>query len=286
MIQSMTGYGRGSAGNGGSKVIVQIKSVNGRFLDLKIHGFDIDYAHEKSIRDIISDELIRGTIHVTIEGDRNNKIQSMSFNEERFEAIEKILLMIQKKYGRHLDMGDIIGASDLFTHAENNEMSAKDLSNAVRSACKNVIKMRKVEGEKLKSDFSSRLGILRKVLNQINENIPFELEKRVERYRLRISELMNDISVDESRMSQEIAMLAEKADVTEEIVRLKSHFDQFSDMLGGSDPVGRRLNFLLQEISREINTIGSKSTSEKIVNYIITMKDETEKMREQVQNIL
>lgn len=286
MIQSMTGYGRGSAGNGGSKVIVQIKSVNGRFLDLKIHGLDIDYAHEKSIRDIISDELIRGTIHVTIEGDRNNKIQSMSFNEERFEAIEKILLMIQKKYGRHLDMGDIIGASDLFTHAENNEMSAKDLSNAVRSACKNVIKMRKVEGEKLKSDFSSRLGILRKVLNQINENIPFELEKRVERYRLRISELMNDISVDESRMSQEIAMLAEKADVTEEIVRLKSHFDQFSDMLGGSDPVGRRLNFLLQEISREINTIGSKSTSEKIVNYIITMKDETEKMREQVQNIL
>tara|TARA_B100000029_G_scaffold493203_1_gene555431 strand:+ start:388 stop:1248 length:861 start_codon:yes stop_codon:yes gene_type:complete len=286
MIQSMTGYGRGSAGKGDKKVTVLIKAVNGRFLDVKIRGLDIDPADEKAVRDLISEKLIRGTIHVNLEMDNGIKTQSLSFNEERFEAIERILLDIQKKYGRHLDMGDIINAGDLFTHVDNGALGGKQLAAAISKACAEVIQMRQSEGEKLKKDFLDRLDILKSVLSQIEIDLPIEFEKRETKYKHRITELLDNAAIDESRIAQEIAMLAEKADVTEEVVRLKSHFGQFSEMLSDEEPAGRRLNFLLQEMSREINTIGSKSSSEKIVNHVITMKDEAEKMREQIQNIL
>ena len=286
MIQSMTGYGRGSAGKGDKKVTALIKAVNGRFLDVKIRGLDIDPADEKAVRDVISEKLIRGTIHVNLEMDNGIKTQSLSFNEERFEAIERILLDIQKKYGRHLDMGDIINAGDLFTHVDNGALGGKQLAAAISKACAEVIQMRHSEGEKLKKDFLDRLDILKSVLSQIEIDLPIEFEKRETKYKDRIAELLDNAAIDESRIAQEIAMLAEKADVTEEVVRLKSHFGQFSEMLSDEEPAGRRLNFLLQEMSREINTIGSKSSSEKIVNHVITMKDEAEKMREQIQNIL
>ncbi len=286
MIQSMTGYGRGSAGKGNKKVTVLIKAVNGRFLDVKIRGLDIDPADEKAVRDLISEKLIRGTIHVNLEMDNGIKTQSLSFNEERFEAIERILLDIQKKYGRHLDMGDIINAGDLFTHVDNGALGGKQLAAAINKACAEVTQMRQSEGEKLKKDFLDRLDILKSVLSQIEIDLPIEFEKRETKYKDRIAELLDNTAIDESRIAQEIAMLAEKADVTEEVVRLKSHFGQFSEMLSDEEPAGRRLNFLLQEMSREINTIGSKSSSEKIVNHVITMKDEAEKMREQIQNIL
>ncbi len=286
MIQSMTGYGRGSAGKGDKKVTALIKAVNGRFLDVKIRGLDIDPADEKAVRDVISEKLIRGTIHVNLEMDNGIKTQSLSFNEERFEAIERILLDIQKKYGRHLDMGDIINAGDLFTHVDNGALGRKQLAAAINKACAEVTQMRQSEGEKLKKDFLDRLDILKSVLSQIEIDLPIEFEKRETKYKDRIAELLDNTAIDESRIAQEIAMLAEKADVTEEVVRLKSHFGQFSEMLSDEEPAGRRLNFLLQEMSREINTIGSKSSSEKIVNHVITMKDEAEKMREQIQNIL
>ena len=286
MIQSMTGYGRGSAGKGDKKVTALIKAVNGRFLDVKIRGLDIDPADEKAVRDVISEKLIRGTIHVNLEMDNGIKIQSLSFNEERFEAIERILLDIQKKYGRHLDMGDIINVSDLFTHVDNGALGRKQLAVAINKACAEVTQMRQSEGEKLKKDFLDRLDILKSVLSQIEIDLPIEFEKRETKYKDRIAELLDNTEIDESRIAQEIAMLGEKADVTEEVVRLKSHFGQFSEMLSDEESAGRRLNFLLQEMSREINTIGSKSSSEKIVNHVITMKDEAEKMREQIQNIL
>lgn len=286
MIQSMTGYGRGSAGKGDKKVTALIKAVNGRFLDVKIRGLDMDPADEKAVRDVIFEKLIRGTIHVNLEIDSSGKTQSLSFNEERFEAMEGILLDIQKKYGRHLDMGDIINAGDLFTHVDNGALGGKQLAAAINKACAEVIQMRQSEGEKLKKDFLARLDVLKSTLSEIETDLPIEFEKRETKYKNRIAELLDNTTIDESRIAQEVAMLAEKADVTEEVVRLKSHFGQFTDMLSDEEPAGRRLNFLLQEMSREINTIGSKSSSEKIVNHVITMKDEAEKMREQIQNIL
>ena len=286
MIQSMTGYGKGSAGSGAQKVNALIKSVNGRFLDIKIRGLDINPSDEKSVRDFIAEKLNRGTIHVNLELESGNNTQTLTFNKDRFESIEGILLEIQKKYGRHLDMGDLINAADLFTYVENDSMESKQLLKAVDLACAELVQMRETEGEKLKHDFEERLIIMKNLLSEIETNLPSEFKKREEKYKNRIAQILDNTALDESRIAQEIAMLAEKADVTEEVVRLKSHFQQFSTMLSEEESAGRRLNFLLQEMSREINTIGSKSSSEKIVNHIISMKDEAEKMREQVQNIL
>ena len=286
MIQSMTGYGRGTAGKGINKITSFIKVVNGRYLDIKIRGVEIEPSDYNNIRSILVENLVRGTVHVNIEIENKNNGESLSFNKNRFEAIEKILIDVQKKYGKHLEMSDILNSSDLFFFGDSGSLDSKLLIISINKACDEVLLMRKTEGEKLKLDFEERLDNLTKMLSKLEKQIPDETDKRVKKYRDRVSELAQDISIDESRVVQEIAILAEKADVTEEVIRLKSHFEQFNKMISKDLPVGRQLNFLIQEISREMNTIGSKSTSNALINIIIIMKDELEKMREQAQNIL
>ena len=286
MIQSMTGYGRGTAGKGINKITSFIKVVNGRYLDIKIRGVEIEPSDYNNIRSILVENLVRGTVHVNIEIENKNNGESLSFNKNRFEAIEKILIDVQKKYGKHLEMSDILNSSDLFFFGDSGSLDSKLLMNSINKACDEVLLMRKTEGEKLKLDFEERLDNLTKMLSKLEKQIPDETDKRVKKYRDRVSELAQDISIDESRVVQEIAILAEKADVTEEVIRLKSHFEQFNKMISKDLPIGRQLNFLIQEISREMNTIGSKSTSNALINIIIIMKDELEKMREQAQNIL
>ena len=285
MIQSMTGYGRGTAGKGTKKITSFIKVVNGRYLDIKIRGLEIEPDDYSNIRNLIIEKLVRGTVHVNL-GIENKSAESISFNEDRFEAIEKILLEIQKKYGRHLDMGDFITSNDLFANGDVQSLDSKLIKDCVNNACTEVIKMRKSEGKMLQADFKKRLNSLSKVLSEIEKRLPEELDKRSEKYKNKIIELINNNSIDESRIAMETAILAEKADVTEEVVRLKSHFDQFHGMISSNEPVGRRLNFLTQEIAREVNTIGSKTSSNDVINNVIIMKDEVEKIREQVQNIL
>ena len=286
MIQSMTGYGRGTAGKGINKITSFIKVVNGRYLDIKIRGVEIEPSDYNNIRSILVENLVRGTVHVNIEIENKNNGESLSFNKNRFEAIEKILIDVQKKYGKHLEMSDILNSSDLFFFGDSGSLDSKLLMNSINKACDEVLLMRKTEGEKLKLDFEERLDNLTKMLSKLEKQIPDETDKRVKKYRDRVSELAQDISIDESRVVQEIAILAENADVTEEVIRLKSPFAQFNKMISKDLPVGRQLNFLIQEISREMNTIGSKSTSNTLINIIIIMKDELEKMREQAQNIL
>ena len=178
MIQSMTGFGRSTAGKRGDKVNANIKAVNGRFLDIKIRGIDIDPSSEKKIRDIVSDRLIRGTVHISLELEGGGKSQSLSFNKERFEAIEGILLNIQKEYGRHLEMGDLVNVNDLFTHVDGELLSEDQLIDAVNKACSQVIEMRESEGQKLKSDFELRLSKLNDVLGFVEKELPKEFHKR------------------------------------------------------------------------------------------------------------
>ena len=286
MIQSMTGYGRGTAGKGINKITSLVKVVNGRYLDIKIRGIEIEPSDYNEIRNLLVEKIVRGTVQVTIEVENKNNLETLSFNKDRFEAIENILIEVQKKYGRHLEMSDIINSNDLFYYSEPQSLDSKLLINSVTKACDEVNSMRKKEGGKLKSDLDDRLNVLIKLLLKLEKQIPEETKKRAKKYRVRVGELAQDISIDESRIIQEIAILAEKADITEEVVRLKSHFDQFKSIIAKIDPVGKQLNFLIQEISREMNTIGSKTSSNDLINTIIIMKDELEKIREQTQNIL
>ena len=286
MIQSMTGYGRGTAGKGINKITSLVKVVNGRYLDIKIRGIEIEPSDYNEIRNLLVEKIVRGTVQVTIEVENKNNLETLSFNKDRFEAIENILIEVQKKYGRHLEMSDIINSNDLFYYSEPQSLDSKLLINSVTKACDEVNSMRKKEGGKLKSDLDDRLNVLIKLLLKLEKQIPEETKKRAKKYRVRVRELAQDISIDESRIIQEIAILAEKADITEEVVRLKSHFDQFKSIIAKTEPVGKQLNFLIQEISREMNTIGSKTSSNDLINTIIIMNDELEKIREQTQNIL
>ena len=286
MIQSMTGFGRSSAGRGNNKISVSIRCVNGKVLDLKIRGLDLEYSLEKSIRDMLSEKIIRGTVHINFESDSSLNSQDFIFNESRLKLLITTLATIEKKYGHKLNINEIITSNDLFMSNESKKNDSKLILRTVRDASNKVIKMRKTEGAVLKDDILKRIALLKKILSTIEKQIPLEHKKRIKKLKNRISDLLKDFQVDDLRMNQEIAHLVDKADITEEVVRLKSHFLQFEKIVRGSKPAGKSLNFLLQEISREINTIGSKSFSEKVVKHVIGMKEESEKIREQIQNIL
>ncbi len=286
MIQSMTGFGRSSAGRGNNKISVSIRCVNGKVLDVKIRGLELEYSLEKSIRDMLSEKIIRGTVHINFESDSSLNSQDFIFNESRLKLLITTLATIEKKYGHKLNINEIITSNDLFMSNESKKNDSKLILRTVRDASNKVIKMRKTEGAALKDDILKRIALLKKILSTIEKQIPLEHKKRIKKLKNRISDLLKDFQVDDLRMNQEIAHLVDKADITEEVVRLKSHFLQFEKIVRGSKPAGKSLNFLLQEISREINTIGSKSFSEKVVKHVIGMKEESEKIREQIQNIL
>ena len=286
MIQSMTGFGRSSAGKGNEKITVSIKCINGKVLDLKIRGLDLEYSVEKSIRDFLSEKIIRGTIYINFELDSNHNSKDFVLNDNRLELLIATVAAVEEKYGYKLDINKVITTNDLFQLNESSSINPELILKAIKDASSKVIKMRKIEGVALRNDIQSRVVSLKKLLSSSEEQLPLEYKKRIKKTKDRVSEILKDFQLDEARMNQEIAHIADKSDVTEEIIRLKSHFSQFEKILKKSKPAGRSLNFLLQEISREINTIGSKSFSEKIVKNIIKMKEEAEKIREQIQNIL
>ena len=286
MIQSMTGFGRSSAGKGNEKITVSIKCINGKVLDLKIRGLDLEYSVEKSIRDFLSQKIIRGTIYINFELDSNHNSKDFVLNDNRLELLIATVAAVEKKYGYKLDINKVITTNDLFLLNESSGIIPKLILKAIKDASSKVIKMRKIEGAALRDDILARVVRLKNILSSSEEQLPLEYKKRIKKTKDRVSEILKDFQLDEARMNQEIAHIADKSDVTEEIIRLKSHFSQFEKILKKSKPAGRSLNFLLQEISREINTIGSKSFSEKIVKNIIKMKEEAEKIREQIQNIL
>jgi len=286
MIQSMTGFGRAVAGRGIEKISVSIKCINGKILDLKIRGLDLEYSLEKEIRDLLSKKIIRGTVYINFETDANQAKPDYVFNENRLKQLIVAATAIEKNYSIKINVNDIINSSDILAPNDSFEINPHSILKATKEAAAKLIKMRKIEGAALKSDLLNRVIVLKKQLTFVEKQLPAEQNKRIKKIKKRIFEMLKDFNIDDQRMNQEIAHIADKSDVTEEIVRLKSHFSQFEDILNANKPVGRTLNFLLQEIVREINTLGSKSFSDKIVKNIIKMKEESEKIREQIQNIL
>ena len=286
MIQSMTGFGRAVAGRGIEKISVSIKCINGKILDLKIRGLDLEYSLEKEIRDLLSKKIIRGTVYINFETDANQAKPDYVFNENRLKQLIVAASAIEKNYSFKINVNDIINSSDILAPNDSFEINPHTILKATKEAVAKLIKMRKIEGAALKSDLLNRVIVLKKQLTFVEKQLPAEHKKRIKKIKKRIFEMLKDFNIDDQRMNQEIAHIADKSDVTEEIVRLKSHFSQFEDILNANKPVGRTLNFLLQEIVREINTLGSKSFSDKIVKNIIKMKEESEKIREQIQNIL
>ncbi len=286
MIKSMTGFGRGSAGRGQNKIEVEIRSVNSRFLEIKINGSKLEPIAEKKIRDMIESNLHRGNvflrIHLKLDQDKNK----VNFNKVRFEMINDILKKIHVDYGQKLDLSDIISTNDLLILDEPEDLKNNVLIKAVELGLNQVNKMREKEGHQIEKDIRCRIENIQNFIKNIELESKNYSNERQNKMREKISKLLDEKELDESRLIQEVAYISERVDITEEIVRSRSHFDQLLSYLSEPEPVGKRINFLLQEIGREVNTIGSKSPQLQVTNHVIEIKGELEKIREQAQNIL
>ena len=287
MILSMTGFGHSVIDTEVGQLSASVRSVNSRYLDIKIRGLSIDPKVEREIRQLISKNLIRGSVQIFFEiGKDSPSNNNFSFNKDRFEAIDETLKLISQNYSYTINPGDFIRASDLLLDNRLDNLNSDDIIKITNEAVLQLNEMRELEGDKIYKDLVLRINILKKGVKTLEKlNKSFAINRK-EKLQTRLQKLLGENELDESRLIQEVAILAERADVTEEIVRLKSHYEQLDKLLDSGDCIGKRFTFLIQEVFREINTIGSKNGSVDVINQIILMKDELEKIREQAQNIL
>ena len=283
MIKSMTGYGVGTAGRGNDKAQITVRSVNSRYLEVSFRGIHLDPKIESEINDLIESAFERGSVQVTIEN-KNFENNKTVFNKERFETIKDILKNIHVLYGQRLNLSDIISTNDILLTEENNS-SDKNIKKALEKALNELKVMSEIEGKNIYLDLVERIKYLNEIVSEVDQlSLKYRKEKQAS-LKKKISELLDPLKIDDGRLIQEVAYYVERAEINEEIVRVKSHLNQLKSFLEESGQVGKKLNFLLQEVSREINTIGSKSPLPSITMKIVEMKSEIEKIREQVQNI-
>ena len=287
MIRSMTGYGRSAVKNGSGQISVTVRAVNSRYFDLKIRGFDLDPALDLDIRNRTQDILKRGSIQLVFEMNHNSGTEGLlQFNKSRYEAIESLLQTIQMEYGRHIELSQIVSLKDLFSENDQDKIQPKNILKGLNDALGQADEMRLTEGKIIQKSMEDQLKSFCEKIDKLEQQVKKAGKIRKEKYQKKISELLETVPVDETRLAQEIAILSEKADITEEILRCRSHMEQYLSFLQEVEPVGKRLNFLLQETHREINTIGAKNSDMTLTNLVIELKNDTEKLREQAQNIL
>ena len=282
----MTGFGRGNAGRGKNRIDVEIRAINSRYLDIKLRGIQLDFQLEQEIKKIIEKEIQRGSVYVHVELTNDLDNRKFTFDKDRFESLRDIIKSVYVSYGQRLSLSDIVTTNDLLKAENTPLIDNKVVIKAISNAIIQLKKMRVKEGEVILDDINGRVKFLEEALNQIEDvSGKYNSEKQLI-LKNKISDLINDEKLDDSRLMQEVAYYIERSDITEEIVRSKSHIHQIKKYLEMQEPVGKRLNFLLQEIVREVNTIGSKSPQTEITLQVVEMKSELEKMREQLQNLL
>lgn len=289
--RSMTGFGRGEALAEGRTWTVEIKTVNHRFLDQRVVLPRSFNGLEDRVKKMISERLDRGRVEVNIglQGDTSVGV-SLQVNMNLAEQYHHCLQQINEELGLgyHIGLTDMLTLRDVIRQQEEGldlDAEWEILSRAVTGALDDCDRMREQEGQSLKDDLSRRLRSFAGIVETIEGQVPEILELRQQELKTRIEKLLDGLDMDPARFAQEAAYMADKADVTEEIVRLHSHIEQFNRFLAADEPVGRRLDFLLQEFLREVNTLASKISNGTIAHLGVEMKNEIEKLREQVQNI-
>jgi uncharacterized protein (TIGR00255 family) len=293
MIKSMTGYGRSETALGGRNVVIEIRSLNHRNLEVIVRFPSFLSFLEMDIKKRLNEKISRGRVEVSIKVDAEpgmNGGEKLNANFPLIRDYYSLLTDIKKELG----LEDEITLS-LIARLKNGiyvsdveidpEEAWKTISGALDEAVDSLMKMKEKEGEMLCDDFIEHLTLTEEYIKNLELRSPQVALEYQKRLKERIAELAGGVEIDEARMSQEIAILAEKSDINEETVRLASHIAQFREMIKAGGAIGRKLDFLLQEMHREINTIGSKSGDLAISHNVIEIKTELAKLREQVQNI-
>lgn len=292
MIRSMTAYARIEKSEAEMTAIVEIRTYNSRYLDPIIRIPGTYLALEEKIKALLSKKLSRGRVEVRLQvKDDSPAATEFEIDEAKAFAYHQALLDLKEWFGLDspVTLDHMAGVSGIIRPADA-DPDVQDRWPAVESciieALDAVNEMRKKEGDALAADFNGRLGAIEEALLSIEAGSEGLLAMYQERLTSRIGALTNGITeIDPARIAQEAAFLADRSDISEEIVRARSHIDQFRAIMDASEPGGRKLNFLLQEMNREFNTIGSKTTSADVSHQVVSVKSELEKIREQVQNV-
>jgi uncharacterized protein (TIGR00255 family) len=293
MVRSMTGYGRAEAILDGQKYTVEIKSLNHRFLEISLRLPASLSALEMEIKKKIGEPLLRGKIDVSIRRDVQSSAENgqyLALNLPLAQNYFNLLMQLKQSLNLQDDirLEMIAGQKDVFQMAElpqDDSALWQGLATVLEEALAGMMEMRRREGEILSRDLSARLDLMAQLLSRIEAKAPQVVLEYQKRLTDRVRELTSGLVVDEGRLSQEVAFFAEKSDITEEIVRLRSHLGQFLEMLDSEEAIGRKVDFLIQEMGREVNTIGAKSSDADISKQVIEIKSELAKLREQVQNL-
>jgi uncharacterized protein (TIGR00255 family) len=288
----MTGFGRGETSAHGRRFTVELRAVNHRYLDVRVRLPGELAEHTPAAEAIAKSALSRGRVEINGRLDAGSRGPSPVLDAERARAAFAALVSLRDELapGEPVPLGLLSSVPDLFKSAPTlGSEEAKGLvTQAVRAACDDLDAMRLREGAALGVDFAARLGSMREHIDSVHGRMDNLVAVHRDRLRERIEKLLDGAAaLDPGRLEQEIAILADKSDITEELTRLQSHFDQFATLAGADEAqVGRKLDFLVQEMNREVNTIGSKSADAELAHTVVAMKAEIERIREQVQNVL
>lgn len=291
MLKSMTGYGRGEVAGNGRSLLVEVRSVNNRYLDCGVRIPRVYTCAEDGIVKRVKNTITRGKVDVFVTIENTAEVPvTVTLNEGVAAGYKQALESMAEKFGLESDLSPALLSRfpDVFRVEkvpEDLESLTTELYRAAELALADFDAMRAREGQKLADDLSERLDTLEAYTKKVEERSPERVTAYREKLTARIQEVLADRQIDESRILTEAAIFADKVAVDEETVRLHSHIAQFRGMIESGSPIGRKLDFLVQEMNRETNTIGSKANDLEMSTMVVDMKAELEKIREQIQNV-
>lgn len=292
MITSMTGFGRGESSSNGYQITVEIRTLNSRYLDISVRMPQSIQDKEIKLKECVQKNLSRGKVNLNINVDRTkNAGPDIKLNEELVKSYSSILRSLRStgNIDEPVTVGDLLQFNDIFETRKEDEKEVRVIwectKNALETALDNLNTMRRNEGRELKDDLSNLVTEISSLLDEVIVLSDKRAPEIREKLKTRIQKMITEEQIDPDRMEMEIALLVDKMDINEEVIRLQSHLKFFLEALEAEEPVGRRLNFLCQEINRELNTIGSKANDSTVAHHIVLGKEKLEQVREQVQNI-
>lgn len=289
-MKSMTGFGRASLESNGKNYIIEIKTVNNKYSDITVKSPKRLSFMEDKIRKQIANRITRGKVEVSVVFfDFSNKSKNVVLNKEIAKEYIKQLREIadENNLSENISVVEIAKLPDILNSidSDNDEEIASEALQCLNMALDSLIEMRKAEGENIKQDLLERIERVQNLVDKIAENSKGIVEEYVSKLEKRVKEILKTEVVDENRIAQEAVIYADKTSIEEELTRLNSHIVQFKELVNSDEPVGKKLDFMIQEMNRETNTIGSKAGSGEITKAVIDLKVELEDIREQIQNI-
>jgi uncharacterized protein (TIGR00255 family) len=295
MIRSMTGFGEAERETPAGRLRCEIKTVNHRYFSLNLRLSSALERFEPQVREWLRALLPRGHVNCSLRlqnGTEPGEAPPLVLDEQRAQQYVTILRELKNRFDLpgEVDLALVSRFGDLIRPAENADLDAipaEHIQSVAEAAARAAVSMREIEGRKLAEDLEGRLSAIETAMSLIAEHAPRRLVAERDRMRRVVAELAGEVGIDEDRITREVAYMAERMDVSEELVRMRSHIEMFRSILAqsGEDTVGKRLGFLTQEMHRETNTIGSKANDSQIEHHVISIKDEIERLREQVENV-